>query len=1264
MLKFYTDAQRINEILKKTTKSEYKGTYDMSNSPMVTGQKLKKAESWKLIVELECSLCILGCVERAWNWREGAERVGSGLTYGNRGGVIPYAKRRHRTTVALDSHFFGMALNIEFIHRCNGRQENFGLEVFNTGSSAKYTKFEASLDTPAAPYMLKIKMIVLCVYNRCDVQNPASTWQDACAFRWLDFMKTSGVDDKRTIPEYRCGLGSRLTIKTVMICLRYGEGSTFIPETAPSHHHHLTMRGQLVPLPLCFAIRSDSDARLYLVQKLRVFMEVYGLNSIVWLGESRVENDVHLTAYNWVSSAYGTRAQFEPESYWRGCGVRAEREWGASSAHRYSACGDTAASALTVPARGDLDYHRRGQCRDYAVLTVSKEIASTPGRRLIFQCFGNGIGLGGLTIFRLKIVSDSFVKMSFNSLNVMYRVADFLKSVDIRGIAWLAESRVKGCELDGVQLGSRRSICRILLEGGADSYEKRKDDMRHFHPVDGGRSIGGEECGRFEQDEVVLLRPSVSTMIRFEGALQWDRTVGDLIISCLKSGCRSLTWLAESRLSGANHYHYHCSVSKLLADVFQWDRTRMPDYILASNCFVKVSFNSLNIMRFSASLDGGVRAEQCSHPRRSMACLRTIGGIESRKCCEPDGVQLGCRRGIRRAQVKPESYWRGVQLCARGEGMGCVVRTLDIARAETAAPTSTIPHGGDLDYHRRGQCARLDHLDAWPAASFSFQSAASSVHAGHENPWVQTRPAKEGFPRPPHPHPHPLLQEHEQTLPHPPRPPRHSCASPPRACRPSVISLPAPTPAALLARSEEHDLDVPYADGPLQIIPGIWLGSEDNTRDWPRLRECGIKAVLNVAKEIASPFDASQPLHSFASAPDLKSPRPDTFYPAHHASGRPAMHYLKLMWSHGQQDLVASGFPAAMAFTDAALDRGDGVLIHCQCGISRSATMVIALVMRAAAERSPTVPREIWALKGMQPAYDFVKQKSKWIGPNMSLIYQLLDYERKLTAFCLILNVHRLLMRKRSGVGGDACLMRLPRMKKIHLSCKRPRHSTKQWKTVLSPANHLPRHILDGVFHVWRWMGTAWRSRYGARKRTGSVPSSIFSEELVEEDEERSLLGIGGGFGETSSFECETSSSSTNSPNDVDYRRSTTSQLPPSARYGKPRSTLLRRPVSRMRTESRKPAPPPLHLRHSVLNQARPQTSHAATPSQTLFVFPPSPTMGRTPATMTLTSEGVPWPAITPRVSTFRSHGRTRSFIGIAAPPTPTTAFSKVDARG
>lgn len=120
--------------------------------------------------------------------------------------------------------------------------------------------------------------------------------------------------------------------------------------------------------------------------------------------------------------------------------------------------------------------------------------------------------------------------------------------------------------------------------------------------------------------------------------------------------------------------------------------------------------------------------------------------------------------------------------------------------------------------------------------------------------------------------------------------------------------------------------------------------------------------------------------------------------------------------------------------------------------------------------------------------------------------------------------------------------------------------------------------------------------------------------------------------------------------------RSTSHATMPSTRHG----AEFRRPV------------PPLHLRSSVLRRASvgvvESTSAASTPSQTLFVFPPSPTFttrARTPSTMTLTSEAVPFPSLsTPRVSTFKSKGRTRSFIGFGAPPTPTVAFSKVDARG
>ena len=45
---------------------------------------------------------------------------------------------------------------------------------------------------------------------------------------------------------------------------------------------------------------------------------------------------------------------------------------------------------------------------------------------------------------------------------------------------------------------------------------------------------------------------------------------------------------------------------------------------------------------------------------------------------------------------------------------------------------------------------------------------------------------------------------------------------------------------------------------------------------------------------------------------------------------------------------------------------------------------MIAVVMRAAATRSPNVPSDVWQLKGMQAAYAFVKDKSRHVGPNMS----------------------------------------------------------------------------------------------------------------------------------------------------------------------------------------------------------------------------------------------------------------------------------------
>lgn len=586
-----------------------------------------------------------------------------------------------------------------------------------------------------------------------------------------------------------------------------------------------------------------------------------------------------------------------------------------------------------------------------------------------------------------------------------------------------------------------------------------------------------------------------------------------------------------------------------------------------------------------------------------------------------------------------------------------------------------------------------------------------------------------------------------------------------RQRRSSVVSLPncanvAANSALLHRKEEEGDPAVPYADGPVQIMPSIWLGSEDNARDWKGLIQRGIKSILNVAKEVASPFDsaaAAHPLRSTVSTPNfyVSTDVDPTYYPPHPASGRPAMHYLKLQWSHGQQDLVESGFQAGMAFTDAAVERGEGVLIHCQCGISRSATMAIALVMRAAAERSPSVPSEIWALKGMQGAYTYVKEKSKWIGPNMSLIYQLLDYERKLTGCVSPSNSERSLeeewSRRRKLLDDEISDHEGENDRESSVVMQEAKALDKAMEDRIVARKASSSSVASSGASSGIGMGTAWRSRYGTRKRTGSIASnmtngSVLSEDLVEEDEEQELLGVGGGFDSSlpgsAAYGVNSLTSSpeeNNAPGQAVKNKVLTPATarpllkpPPSAPIWKTsfshvppapasatRSTFdsqsrtanpKRRPtglgilppvpsspiqiivdtddeeskgaesidsqssiLQRLRLDSRKPAPPPLHLRNSVLTKANKiyeSTSMPYTPSQTLLVFPPSPTTTtRTPSTMTLTSSTitpVPFPSLTtPRVSTFRSHGgRTRSFIGLGAPPTPTTAFSKVDVRG
>ena len=74
-----------------------------------------------------------------------------------------------------------------------------------------------------------------------------------------------------------------------------------------------------------------------------------------------------------------------------------------------------------------------------------------------------------------------------------------------------------------------------------------------------------------------------------------------------------------------------------------------------------------------------------------------------------------------------------------------------------------------------------------------------------------------------------------------------------------------------------------------------------------------------------------------------------------------------------------------MNFADEARRSDANVLIHCQAGVSRSATIVVAYVMNH-------------MKMTMDDAYKLVKDKRSVISPNLNFMGQLYEFEKKLAS--------------------------------------------------------------------------------------------------------------------------------------------------------------------------------------------------------------------------------------------------------------------------
>ncbi|UPX12782.1 Protein-tyrosine-phosphatase [Ascochyta rabiei] len=231
-------------------------------------------------------------------------------------------------------------------------------------------------------------------------------------------------------------------------------------------------------------------------------------------------------------------------------------------------------------------------------------------------------------------------------------------------------------------------------------------------------------------------------------------------------------------------------------------------------------------------------------------------------------------------------------------------------------------------------------------------------------------------------------------------------------------------PFEMEEEEEEPNFDIPqskeekpaaYPNGPICIYPaGVYLYFEPTAE-----QAATFDVIVNVASEVQNPFTSSnsesqkdlnarrvdgpaaenvdfaalsqQPKSTFGfgndspTTPKATPPVLQTIQPGETVlNGKTyrTPEYIHMPWEHNT-DIVPDLYKLVKVMDD-RVKRGKRVLVHCQCGVSRSASLVVAYGLYKEPEVS------------VQEAYDKAKKRSKWIGPNMNLIMQLQEFRNGL----------------------------------------------------------------------------------------------------------------------------------------------------------------------------------------------------------------------------------------------------------------------------
>ncbi|XP_061768087.1 dual specificity protein phosphatase 16 [Nerophis ophidion] len=141
--------------------------------------------------------------------------------------------------------------------------------------------------------------------------------------------------------------------------------------------------------------------------------------------------------------------------------------------------------------------------------------------------------------------------------------------------------------------------------------------------------------------------------------------------------------------------------------------------------------------------------------------------------------------------------------------------------------------------------------------------------------------------------------------------------------------------------------------GPTRILPHLYLGCQRDVLNKDVMQQNAIAYVLNASNTC---------------------PKPDFI---------PESHFLRVPVNDSFCEKILPWLDRSVEFIEKAKTSNACVLVHCLAGISRSATIAIAYIMKRMD-------------MSLDEAYRFVKEKRPTISPNFNFLGQLLDFEKKI----------------------------------------------------------------------------------------------------------------------------------------------------------------------------------------------------------------------------------------------------------------------------